>query len=181
MCFYLNNYSRGPNLKGALMTTCDLCDKPSVFHDVRIVNGVHNTVNLCHEHAVEAGYNVGSIDLSILVQIPKLLVDPSKGKSCPECGMTISHYKKTSLLGCPTCYKTFADQLSHIIANVQDNHEQHVGRAPTQFSATLDRHLMIRRLLKQLDTAVNQEEYEQAAILRDKLRELHDSGDQHEN
>jgi protein arginine kinase activator len=95
--------------------------------------------------------------------------------------MTISQYKNTSLLGCPTCYETFNEELASIIANVQDNHTQHIGRAPSQSNMNLDRHLQIRRLLKQLESAVNQEEYEHAAELRDKLRELHNAGESHEN
>ena len=48
-------------------------------------------------------------------------------------------------------------------------------------SVDLNRNLQIRRLLKKLESAVSQEQYEQAATLRDQLRDLHESGDQHEN
>jgi protein arginine kinase activator len=95
--------------------------------------------------------------------------------------MTISQYKKKSLLGCPTCYKTFKEELLPIINKVQNNNSQHVGRAPSQMSVDLNRNLQIRRLLKKLESAVSQEQYEQAATLRDQLRDLHESGDQHEN
>ena len=162
------------------MTTCDLCEQPAIYHDVRIVNGVHNTVHLCHDHAIEAGINLGPVDLSVILEIPQFVDEVSSAKSCPDCGMTIPQYKRASLLGCPTCYETFSEQLAHIIAKVQSNHSQHIGRAPSQISTEADRHLKVRRLLKQLESAVNQEKYEHAASLRDQLRELHDAGEENE-
>lgn len=162
------------------MTTCDHCEQQAIYHDVRIINGVHSTVHLCHEHAIEAGINLGPIDLSVVLEIPHHISELVSGKSCPDCGMTIAMYKKVSLLGCPTCYETFNNQLAHIIAKVQASHTQHIGRAPAQISTEADRHLKIRRLLKQLETAVIQEKYEHAATLRDQLRELHDTGDENE-
>lgn len=162
------------------MTTCDLCEQLAIYHDVRIVNGVHSTVSLCHEHAVKAGINLGPVDLSVVLEIPQIMEGVASAKSCSDCGMTIAEYKKTSLLGCPACYETFREQISKIIAKVQGNQAQHIGRAPTQISTEADRHIKIRRLLKQLESAVNQEKYEHAATLRDQLRELHDAGDENE-
>ena len=162
------------------MTTCDLCQQTAIYHDVSIVNGVHSTVHLCHEHAIESGINLGPIDLSIVLEIPHHIAQLTSTKSCPDCGMTIAQYKKESLLGCPTCYETFKKQLIYIIAKVQASHTQHIGRAPAQISIEADRHLKIRRLLKQLEVAVNQEKYEKAATLRDQLRELHDGGEDDE-
>jgi protein arginine kinase activator len=163
------------------MTTCDHCDQPAIYHDVRIEKGVHTTLNLCQEHAIEAGINVSPVDLSLVLNVAATFSEMPSSKSCPDCGMTISQYKETSLLGCPTCYETFSDQLAHIIASVQDNHIQHVGRAPTTANADLSRHLTVRRLLKELEKAVTQEQYEEAAVLRDELRKLHEGGNANEN
>jgi len=163
------------------MTTCDLCDKPAIYHDVRIVDNVHSTTHLCVEHAIQAGFNVGPIDISLAFTLSDENADQEHAKACPDCGMTISQYKKKSLLGCPTCYKTFKEELLPIINKVQNNNSQHVGRAPSQMGVDLNRNLQIRRLLKKLESAVSQEQYEQAATLRDQLRDLHESGDQHEN
>ncbi|MBC8309507.1 MAG: UvrB/UvrC motif-containing protein [Phycisphaerales bacterium] len=163
------------------MTSCDHCDKPAIYHDVRIANGVHNTTHLCAEHAMEAGVSLGPIDLSVVLHSTENAISGDISKACPDCGMTVAQYKKTSLLGCPSCYQTFSDELNSIITQVQNNNTQHIGRAPAQASVDLTRHLQIRRLLKKLESAVSQEEYEQAAILRDKLRELHTSGEPNEN
>jgi|TARA_B100001964_G_scaffold240573_1_gene310687 protein arginine kinase activator len=130
---------------------------------------------------MEAGISLGPIDLSVVLHSNEGAIAGDTSKACQDCGMTIAQYKKTSLLGCPTCYQTFCDELKSIITQVQNNNIQHIGRAPAQATVDLNRHLQIRRLLKKLESAVSQEEYEQAAILRDKLRELHTSGEHHEN
>ncbi len=163
------------------MTTCDHCDQQAIYHDVRIVNGVHNTTHLCAEHAMEAGINLGPIELSVMLHPSKDVLSSTTQKLCNDCGMTIAQYKESRLLGCPSCYDTFQDELSSIISKVQDNNTQHIGRAPAQATVDLTRHLQIRRLLKKLESAVNKEEYEQAAELRDRLRELHETGEHHEN
>jgi protein arginine kinase activator len=163
------------------MTTCDLCDKPAIYHDVRIVNNVHSTTHLCADHAIKAGFDVGPVDLSLAFTISDGNTEETTAKSCPDCGMTIAQYKKSSLLGCPTCYETFKEELLPIINKVQNNNSQHVGRAPSQMNVDVNRHLQIRRLLKKLESAVSQEQYEQAATLRDQLKDLHESGDHHEN
>ena len=163
------------------MTTCDHCDQPAIYHDVRIKKAVHTTINLCQEHAIEAGINVNPTDLSFVLNAEATFTEMPSSNSCPDCGMTISQYKETSLLGCPTCYETFSDQLKHIIASVQENHDQHVGRAPASANADLNRHLTMRRLLKDLEKAVTQEHYEEAAVLRDELRKLHEGDNINEN
>ncbi len=163
------------------MTTCDHCDKPAIFHDVRIVNNVHNTTHLCAEHALEAGVNLGPVDLSVVFDSVSEMTQNISSKACSDCGMTIAQYKKQSLLGCPTCYESFHDELLPIIAKVQNNNSQHVGRAPNQLNVQVGRTLQMRRLLKKLESAVNKEEYEQAANIRDQIRELHNPDDLHEN
>ena len=100
------------------MTTCDLCENPAVYHDVRIVNNVPNTVHLCKEHAIEAGLDLAQNEFSVVLKIQHNA--PSQVKSCPDCGMTIADYKKATLLGCPQCYETFSSELDGVIKRVQN-------------------------------------------------------------
>ena len=158
------------------MDTCDLCNEPAVYHDVRIVEGVHNTVNLCKEHAIEAGIEVQDMDFSVVLQIQPSSTEQPDIKACPDCGMTIPKYKETALLGCSTCYETFKEKLLQVIARVQDNHVQHVGNSPKQITPSMKRTLQIRQLLKELNSAVTRENYENAAKLRDQLKALYESG-----
>lgn len=56
------------------------------------------------------------------------------GSPCPTCGMTPADYKRTSRLGCPDCYKHFADTLAPVIRDMQPG-ASHVGKVPS--TATL--------------------------------------------
>lgn len=157
------------------MTTCDLCDKPAVYHDVRIVNNVPNTVHLCKEHAIEAGLDLAQNDFSVVLKIQDNV--PTQVKSCPDCGMTIADYKEVTLLGCPQCYETFAGELDGVIKRVQNNKTEHLGRCPSQLGEKTEREVLIRNLLRELNDAVQSEAYERAAVLRDQLKSLHDEKD----
>jgi protein arginine kinase activator len=155
------------------MTTCDYCECTAIYHDTRILNGVTKTVSLCEDHAREAGIDIGPNGISIALA-PEMgfTITPSIC-TCPDCGMTLALYKEKALLGCPECYGTFKEQLLPVIANLQEKNTQHVGRSPRRANANIDRHIAIRRLLSDLERAVTQEAYEEAAEIRDTLRELH--------
>ena len=163
------------------MQTCDLCDQPAICHDVRIVKGMHNTVHLCREHAIEAGLDVEDNEISVVLNIEQVDSTRPTPKACPDCGMTIARYKEVSLIGCPACYETFKEQLLPVIARVQDNHVQHVGHSPKQIATDMQRNIQIRKLLKELEVAVNKENYEIAASLRDQIKDLHESDEENEN
>ncbi len=162
------------------MTTCDYCDRPAIYHDTRVLNGETKTLSLCEDHAKEVGIDIGPNGISITLASEKMGFSFTPSVStCPDCGMTLTHYKEKTLLGCPECYITFKEQLLPIIANLQEKQTQHVGRSPKRASADVDRHIAIRRLLTDLERAVTQEAYEEAADIRDSLRELHQKDDDH--
>jgi protein arginine kinase activator len=177
MCCHFTTEQLNTNF-GDSMTTCDLCDKPAVYHDTRVLNGVSKTVSLCEEHARDVGVDFGPNGISITVEAEKIGFDftPSINE-CPDCGLTIALYKEKSLLGCPECYVTFKKQLMPVIASLQEKHIQHVGKTPRRSSDDVDRHIAIRRLLTELERAVTQEAYEEAAGIRDTLRDLHKKED----
>ena len=160
------------------MTTCDHCDRPAIYHDTRVLKGVTKTVNLCEVHVSEAGIDLSPNGFSISLN-PEMIgftFSPTLN-TCPDCGMTLAVYKEKALLGCPECYLTFKEKLIPVIANLHEKHTQHVGRSPRRANADIDRHISIRRLLSDLERAVTQEAYEEAAEIRDTLRELHQKED----
>ncbi|MDP7009452.1 MAG: UvrB/UvrC motif-containing protein [Phycisphaerales bacterium] len=164
------------------MTRCDLCNKPAVYHDTRIYNGVTKTTNLCEEHAREAGVDISPHGFSISIS-PESLGFSQKPAilACPDCGLTLADYKESSLLGCPECYNSFGEKLLTLISSMQENHTKHVGRAPRRANPTVSRHIAIRSLLADLEKALNHEAYEEAAAIRDTLKELHNKGESNEN
>lgn len=163
---------------------CDLCNKPAVVHEVTVKNGQKSEVHLCEEHAAESGISVpGHQPINQLLTQFVLSPTgkgqagksrPSRGskKACPECGMTFAQFRQTGVLGCASCYDAFPEQLSMLIQRAQAGSTHHTGKTPVRSGKSLDRQLERQRLIKQLDAAVDAEQYERAAKLRDLLNSM---------
>jgi len=159
---------------------CDRCDRPAVVHEVTVKNGVRNEVHLCHEHAVEAGVAMPThqpinqlLTQFVISQTGKSRAKAgSKRKTCPGCGMTFAKFRQSGALGCPDCYEAFEEQLSPLIGRAQNGATHHRGKTPLRAGASVDRQLLVQQLVKELDQAVAAEQYERAAQLRDRLRNL---------
>ncbi len=160
------------------MNTCDFCNKSAVVHEVTVKNGIQKEVHLCQAHAAEAG-----IDLPDHLPITQLLTKvtishasetrPRKQRRvCDECNLSFAEFRKTGTLGCPECYTNFEDLLSPLIERAQNGAIHHTGKTPKRAGTSLDRQLLIKRLLKELDSAVSTEQYERAAELRDQISNL---------
>ena len=163
------------------MMHCDHCNKPAVVHEVTVKNGVKKEVHLCEEHAAEAGIAppghqpIGQLLTQFVVSQTGSGARKSGGqsrKACQTCGMTYARFRKSGILGCANCYDAFVDQLSPLIERAQNAGTHHVGKAPKRTDKTISHHVQRQRLLRQLDEAIEQEQYEKAAKIRDMLNEL---------
>ena len=94
------------------------------------------------------------------------------GRRCPTCGMTESELQRTGRVGCADCYKTFEDILTPYIRKLQGA-TAHVGQAPkTAENPAQPVENPVDSLKAKLSEAVKQENYEEAARLRDEIRRL---------
>lgn len=95
--------------------------------------------------------------------------------TCPECGMTLSEFRAKGRFGCPRDYELFHEHLEPLLERIHDvQPARHEGRLPasTVPVVSLDRAQQMARLRKQLDAAIAEENYEQAADLRDQIKQL---------
>ena len=150
---------------------CDSCKQnEAVVHRIVVINGQKHERHLCAECAEATG--------SISFKLPSFaeLMNVSFKNSEKEeeaaciCGMTLSRFREGGLLGCPGCYETFREELMPIIQHSQGGRYQHMGTRPQIDSSPgqseLNKH---REALRQ---AIENEDYEHAAKLRDEIREL---------
>ncbi len=156
---------------------CDLCERPAVVHEVTVRNGAKKEVHLCEEHATAAGIALpGQQPLNQLLTsfvVGKAARSGSAGRrTCRTCRASFMAFKQTGLLGCPDCYEAFEEQLGPMIERAQNGGVSHAGKCPKRGGASIDRTLHIQRLFRELEDAVAAEQYERAAELRDRLREL---------
>ena len=160
---------------------CEIC------HQAEAVTVIHETVDgeVCERFVCEACArredddspdvsDASSMMVEILLDAALALADdPDRvsriagEKPCPACGMTRQEYRKRSRLGCAGCYDHFERELQPVLRDMHCG-ERHAGKVPERA-----RHATMRqRLEAALAEAVGQQQFEQAARLRDQLNEL---------
>ncbi|MDP4146241.1 MAG: UvrB/UvrC motif-containing protein [Bacillota bacterium] len=165
---------------------CDICKKnEATVHITKIINGNMCELNICETCAREAeGFNMaGGMGLvspfsfqNILSGIVDYINQGTNATKAPEltcknCGMTYSQFKEKGFFGCSECYDNFSSTVTPIISRVQGNAE-HVGKIPKRSGKVIAGKKRILKLKEELQKAIAQEEYEKAAEIRDKIREL---------
>jgi protein arginine kinase activator len=155
---------------------CDICKKAeATVHLTQIVEGKMLKVDLCESCAKEKGVQEAAgfslADLLVGLGAAEEMKVESPGAQCPVCGFTQADFKKTGRLGCSACWETFEAGLASLLkAMHKGNH--HVGKVPTKAMHTLALNGKIQELAEQLEKAVREEKYEDAAQIRDEIREL---------
>ena len=92
--------------------------------------------------------------------------------ACANCFWDSEKLKKTGRLGCPECYKVFSGILNHSIPSLHRG-DSHIGKKPfASPQGKNDAMVDIFRLQSKLDKLVQNENYEEAAIIRDKINQL---------
>jgi len=127
-----------------------------------------------HADAAKSG---GAFDLMGEVSPDKKAVIEafSDSGTCPKCGLTSKDFKESGRLGCPHCYRAFAAKLEPLVAKLHKG-VAHTGKSPQGY-VELEPVPDVQELRDQMERHVAQEEYEEAAVIRDRIRELEsDSG-----
>jgi len=168
---------------------CQYCKKQSAtIHLTEIQNGHREETHLCEGCAEHQGLSVKSqIPLNELLSTllsaqgqaksgPKDEDSTGGGTACPSCGMTLKEFGKKSLLGCPADYDLFREPLEPLIEKSQAGHNRHCGKVPSRTPAPAKYQIELAQLHKDLDAAVRAEDYESAAALRDRIKQLQAPG-----
>ena len=90
---------------------------------------------------------------------------------CPRCGFTQADFKKSGRLGCPECYVTFAEGLRGLLKTMHKG-TRHTGKVPEALRATRENADRLKTLQAKLARAIKDENYEQAALVRDEIKQL---------
>ena len=116
----------------------------------------------------ETDYSVQSM-LGGLLGFPMRASAPVQ--SCSLCGSTLGDISRTGRLGCEKCYQTFAPALEPQLKRMYPN-AAHVGNIPASAGSELTIKRELEELKRQLKSAVEAQEYEKAAELRDRVKDL---------
>jgi len=155
---------------------CDVCQtKEATVFLTQIVDGKMQKVNLCEACSKEKGVNdptgFALADLLLGLGAAQDIEKNPGSLKCSVCGFTQADFKKTGRLGCSACYGVFAEGLRGMLKNMHKG-PSHTGKSPAGFQSQREHGEAMRTLQESLDKAVAAEEYEQAADLRDQIRQI---------
>jgi protein arginine kinase activator len=159
---------------------CKDCGKrPSTVHYTEIVNNQMTSMDLCAECAELRGISVDKQESYGLGDLVAGLIDSAAetesekmGKvRCPACGFAYSSFKKVGRFGCPECYTAFEKQLVPLLRQLHGS-TRHEGKSPKTLGPKAALRQEIVELQESLAKAVTNERYEEAARIRDRIRDL---------
>lgn len=162
---------------------CQICHKnPATVHFTQVINNSRQEMYLCEKCAKEkesAGMGVFNINdfFSLLMGLgmdaqhsfPQSIYRPPV--RCTVCGMTYDDFQRAGKMGCAECYKLYAENLPPLLKKLHGA-VQHTGKVPSKIASQLDCENEIEKLKRMLEEAIRNEEYEKAAQIRDKIRDL---------
>jgi len=154
---------------------CQSCGKREAkIHFTEIKDAKKTELHICEQCAHEKNMVLAfpSLLSSIMKEGgtgPRAETDPVPA-SCPGCGLAYAEFKAKGRLGCPTCYDVFAPVLIPLLEKVHGK-SGHGGKVPDRLRRQIETRQEVRALEDKLKKAIEDEDYEAAADLRDRLRE----------
>jgi protein arginine kinase activator len=163
---------------------CDSCgERDAVINLTQVEHDTKVTLHLCEQCAQQKGVETGTAALKsplggFLTAMGKggtsLAPRGADGVRCPACGGTLQDFRESGRLGCAECYVTFAGHLRDLLRRLHGS-SQHAGRRyrpPGAAGGAHDPRAELLELKDRLRRAVQEENFELAAELRDRIRVL---------
>lgn len=159
---------------------CQECgQKPATVHFTKIVQGDKSEIHLCESCAKEkgewmnktsAGFSINSL-LSGLLNFESPVGTVAAPPRCTTCGLTYTQFSQVGRFGCADCYNHFQPRLEPLLRKVHGS-TSHAGKVPQRTGGIIKKRRELDELRSKLQGAIQQEKFEEAAVLRDKIREL---------
>ena len=148
---------------------CEHCgERDAEIHLTEIVKDEMTTIHLCSSCAAEKGVSF----LAHMGEGSQETALAGAQEACPYCGTTAQDFRRTGRLGCSQCYAHFAPQIRGLLRRVHGA-SQHIGKVYVSAASDLgDRDLRLATLRRRLERAVEIEDFEAAASLRDEILDL---------
>ncbi|MBR1731119.1 MAG: UvrB/UvrC motif-containing protein [Ruminococcus sp.] len=172
---------------------CQKCQKnEATTHIKRVINGEFEEYNLCSDCAKEMGY--GNLfhgftssfadDFNSLFGsfFENALPARTQATRCETCGSSYNDIQRTGMMGCADCYSLFAGEIMPTIRKIHGN-TTHCGKNSAAFKAETAKRAVekaddtkpeseLDKLRAELNEAVEKQEFEKAAELRDKIKSM---------
>jgi protein arginine kinase activator len=158
---------------------CQVCKvNEATVRYAEIVSGGLTEIHLCQKCAESEGKSLGAnfgfAGLFAAVHPDVKAPDAAESDAelkCTCCGVSFGEVMSKGRLGCAECYTAFKDKLQPLVERVHGA-SQHVGKAPSGTASSLQVRGKLLRYRSKLRKAIELEDYEEAAQLRDQIREI---------
>ena len=167
-----------PWLGVSIMKKCSRCSKSATLHITEIREGVVQELHLC-ESCAHDYLSTPTPSLSEAEGLAEKIAEAAGDQDldeldqlvCPNCGITFREFRSQGRLGCPHDHIAFSRELMPLLENIHGE-TQHAGKLPKRAPDASQRQYQLIKLRNELRTAVEDEEYERAARLRDEITQL---------
>ena len=159
---------------------CNVCEKNEAkVHLTQMVEGKIRKVDLCETCAKDKGIDdptgFSLTDVLTGMEAVQTAEGPASETGsqveCTFCGYTQSEFKKSGRLGCSQCYDVFEEGLEQVFKTMHRG-VRHTGKVPEKLRSSKALYDRSRELQTRLDVAIGEENFEEAAVLRDELKEV---------
>lgn len=160
---------------------CQVCGKnPATVHFTEIHDNRMTEIHVCERCAEEKGLQGAATPQKFdIADLLAGMVDTMTSSDeervgrvqCPRCGLLYSAFRETGRLGCAECYTAFQFQLRPLLRRIHGD-TRHRGKVPARDGEGAVRSRQIQRLHDELQRAVEREEFEHAAAIRDEIKRL---------
>lgn len=157
---------------------CENCNNPATVHLTEIKAGKKLEKHLCESCAAQLE-GIGTKTHTPINELLTNFVMAHTGTAkettlqCENCAITWAEFRQSGLLGCMNDYKVFERELAPLIQRAHEGATHHVGKVPVRkggSTAPTKRKTDTEKLKKDLQKAIDEEDYERAARLRDQIR-----------
>ena len=167
---------------------CQDCKKREAqVHLTQIVNNEKIQLHLCQECAAARGFHspldnvpfpLAEILSNLASNLPQVTSQNLKDLSCKNCHLTFEEFTRQGRFGCGECYKSFRPGVERIMRKIHGA-SLHRGTNPAATDENIDDSTIPvkeeERLEKELKKAIDAEDFERAAEIRDKLKLIKES------
>jgi protein arginine kinase activator len=162
------------------MKKCRQCSKPATLHITEVRKSEVQEIHLCEscakdylsqaEQAAEPASS-SSFEFEKFDEMQETIPSGPDTPACPNCGITFKEFRTMVRLGCPHDYVQFESDLIPLLENIHGE-TQHCGKIPRRAPDSSRRQHQLIRLRSELNAAVRDENYEEAARLRDEIESI---------
>ena len=156
---------------------CQRCPKQATLHITEVLGeDRYEEVHLCEDCAKKylvepqkGGAGTKASDPE--EEAAEEAAAPTAGPACESCGLSYLEFRNQGRFGCPHDYDAFKAELLPLLQSIHGD-VRHVGKAPRRLPRTQGAQVELTALRRRLQQLVTEENYEEAARVRDRIKEL---------